>query len=187
MAAGAAAVDPGLVDALNETLGRCRELFLNQRELWCVRERSDWIAASVRPLHSATPPTKDEMSALAALAFGGWCWREVEQGDRSCLQGTIATAYTEAQADPAVPDRMVPAWAAWRFLQAGGDPADGSPGPTVQARTAFLRAACERFHEIYAAPIKAPENIATDPFYRGVVLNDVERLALNRLPVIEVS
>lgn len=185
MVARATAVDPGLVDAVNETLGRCRELFLNRRELWCVRERSDWVAATIRPLHSTTPPSKSEMSALAALAFGGWCWREAEQGDRSCLEGTIAAAYAEAQADPAVPDEMAPAWAAWRFLEAGGDPACGSPGPS-RRRAAFLGAARERFHQTYAAPIEAPEHTASDPFYRGVVLNDIERLALNRPPVMEV-
>ena len=187
MATRAAAVDLGLVDALNKTLGRCRELFLDRRELWCVRERSDWVAATIGPLHSTTPPSKDETSALAALAFGGWCWREAERGDRSRLQEMIAAAYAEAQADPAVPDRVVPPWAAWLFLETGGDPADGSPGPTPQARAAFLKAACERFRETYAARMKTPANIGSDPFYRGVVLNDVERLALKRPPVIEAS
>jgi hypothetical protein len=183
----ATATDPALIAVLNETLGRCRELFLNRKELWRTRERSDWLASLVGPLHSTSPPSTDEMSAMAALAFGGWCWREAERGDRSCLRDAIAAAYAKAEADPRVSDPLVTPWAAFYFLDRGGQLAEGSPGPTSEARAAFLQAAGERFHETYGTPVKMAAETASEAFHRGIALNDVERLALGRPPVLERS
>jgi hypothetical protein len=125
------------------------------------------------------------MSALAGLAFGGWCWREAEGGDRSCLRHAVAAGYAEAEADPRVPDQLVAPWGAWYFLQHGGRLAEGSPGATKADRAAFLKAASERFHETYGGPIHLAADTGRDAFYRGIALNDVERLALNRPSVFK--
>jgi hypothetical protein len=180
----ASTLDPERTRLLNETLARCRVVVLERRELWCTRERSDWVGACIRPLHS-TSPSREERSALRALAFGGWWWREAEQGDRARVRSAIAAAYLEAQADPEVPDQIVPAWAAWRFLDRGGDCSEGSPGATHASRVGFLGAACRRFHETYGDPARLSQSSGDEAFYRGVALNDVERLALQRPPFLD--
>jgi hypothetical protein len=141
----------------------------------------------MKPLAELSPRARQEVSALAALSFGGWCWREAERGDRSRLREAVAAGYAEAEADPRVPDPLVVPWGAWCFLKRGGELAEGSPGPTPERRAAFLHSAAERFFETCGAPVKMAAETARDAFYRGIALNDVERLALNRPPVFEDS
>ena len=179
--------DPASIPVLNETLARCRELFLDRKEFWRTRERSDWVGSLIRPLHTTSPPATEELSAMAAIAFGGWCWREAEHGDRSRLRDAVAAAYAEAEADPRVRDPFVAPWAAFYFLDRGGQVAEGSPGATSKARAAFLQAAGERFHETYGAPVEMTVETGREVFHRGIGLNDVERLALGRPPVLEAS
>jgi len=176
----AAPRDAAVRDELNETLARCREIFLESGQLWRTRERSDWVSAQITPLYSALPPQGEEMRAFAALAFGGWCWREAEDGDTSVVEAAVQASYAAALADPSVSDEIAPAWASWKFLVAGGEPGAASPGATRRARVTFLEAAATKFQATYGLPASVRADRGREAFRRGVVLNDVERLALHR-------
>jgi hypothetical protein len=163
-----------VVHDLNATLARCRELFLAGS--WRTRERIDQVSALLNPLYAVTPPDPAEMKALASLACGGWCWREVECGDRSAVHGALLGAYTRTIEDAEVPRSIVEAVTAWRYLEDGGVPGVGSPGRDEADRIAFLGAAAQRFFETYGAPAGVARESGLAAFFRGVALNDVERL-----------
>jgi hypothetical protein len=169
--------DPAKVKLLNETLARCGILFMEQREFVRTRERVRWIGAGVRPLMTE-PPTLDEMSALGTVSFMRWCWRGAERGDPDRLRGPVRSAYAAAIADESADSTITPALAAWRFLEDGGQPGLASPGKSDRERKRFLDTAFAKVHETYAVPATVPRDRSRMAFDRGVVLHDVERIAL---------
>jgi hypothetical protein len=168
---------PATVKLLNETLARCRILFIERREVVRTRERVRWIGAAIRPLMKE-PPTMAEMSALGAVSFMGWCWRGAERGDPDRLRAPVRSAYAAATADESVPTAITPVWAAWKFLEDGGQPGLASPGKSDRERTEFLDTAFAKVHETYAVPAAISLDRSRIAFDRGVVLHDVERIAL---------
>jgi hypothetical protein len=169
--------DPAKVKLLNETLGRCRILFIERQEVVRTRERVRWIGAGIRPLLTE-PPTKDEISALLAVSFMGWCWRGAERGDPERLRVPVSLAYAAATADESADSRITPVLAAWRFLEDGGQPGLASPGKSDRECTEFLDTAFAKVHETYAVPAEVSQDRSRTAFDRGVVLHDVERIAL---------
>ena len=161
---------------LNETLERCRVLFLERTELVRTRQRTGWISVALNPLYSTRPPSTAEMRSLAALAFAGWCWRAAENGEPARLAAAIRRAHAVVQADPSVPQGYELAWTAQRFLADGGEPGLASPGDTDRARTDFLDAAFIKMHETYGAPAEIDEERSRAAFNHGVALRDVERI-----------
>jgi hypothetical protein len=172
--------DARVVAQLNETHGRCRVLFMEQRERWTTRERIDSISAGLNPLYSTRPPAAQERRALSMLALAGWCWREAERGDPAPIRRQILASYKAAVAEPGVEGPLVPAWAGWKFLADGGQPGLASPGDSKRVRLAFLDAAFAKIHNEWGAPAGIPQDKARSAFHHGVVLSDVERLALGR-------
>jgi hypothetical protein len=169
--------DPAKIKLLNETLGRCRILFIERREVVRTRERVRWIGAGIRPLLTE-PPAQDEISALLAVSFMGWCWRGAERGDPERLRAPVRSAYAAATADESADSRITPVLAAWRFLEDGGQPGLASPGKSDRERKKFLDTAFVKVHETYAVPAAVPRGRSRMAFDRGVVLHDVERIAL---------
>jgi hypothetical protein len=176
--------DAAMVLLLNETLARCRVLFIEQREVVRTRERVRWIGAAIRPLFVTEPPTTDEMSALGAVSFMGWCWRAAERGHPDRLRAPVRSAYAAALADKSVPSDIAPVWAAWKFLEDGGQPGLASPGRSDRERTEFLDTAFAKVHETYAVPAAIALGPSRAAFDRGVVLHDVERIALGLEPLL---
>lgn len=185
------AEDPAVVRALNETLERCRILMMERHKLVRTRERMRWVAAALNPLYRTPPPKDDEpdaltaprppveeMSALAALCLIGWCWRAAECGDPERLRPGIEAAYDAAKLDTSVPSSIAPAWAAWKFLEDGGRPGLASPGATDQHRLEWFDAAFAKMHETYGAPAGIRLENSRAAFEHGVVIHDVERVAL---------
>ncbi len=167
------------VRMLNETLSRCRVLFLEEWATVRTRERTNWIGAGIRPLHVTSPPAREEMSALLALSFVGWCWRAAERGKPERLRAALLRARAAVENDASVPKGLVPAWTAWRFLNDGGQPGLGSPGTTKRSRVAFLDAAFDKIHETYGMPAGIDPDRSRAAFNHGVALNDVERLIVS--------
>lgn len=176
--------DPEAVMLLNETLARCRILMMERREIIRTRERVRWIGAAIRPLHVTEPPTAEEMSALLAVSFMGWCWRGAERGDPSRLRAPIRSAYAAVIADKSLPSDIAPVLAAWKFLEDGGQPGLASPGKSDRERTEFLDTAFVKVHEAYAVPAAVTLGPSRIAFDRGVVLHDVERIALGLEPLL---
>jgi hypothetical protein len=176
--------DARMVSELNETHARCRLLFMEQRDRWVTRDRVDSISAGLNPLYSEHPPSDNERRALAWLGFAGWCWREAEHGDPAAVRDDVLGAYRAAVIEPKIEGPLVPAWASWKFLADGGRPGLASPGSTSDRRLAFLDAAFEKMNEAWGAPVGIDRKKARSAFNHGVVLNDVERLALNHAPLV---
>ena len=177
--------DATTVLLLNETLGRCRVIFLERREFVCTRERVRWIGAGITPLFVTKPPSSDEMSALLAVSFMGWCWRGAEHGDPDRLRAPVRSAYAAAIADESAASGIAPAWAAWKFLDEGGQPGLASPGRSDRERTEFLDTAFVKVHETYGVPAGILLGASRAAFDRGVALHDVERIALGLEPLID--
>jgi hypothetical protein len=177
--------DSDSVRELNETLARCRVLLLERRDLVRTRERSDWLSALTSKLVSSVPPPEEELSGMAALAFVGWCWRSAERGDHGKVRDAVLSAYAFAAADSSVPAGYAPAWAVWKFLDDGGRPGLASPGRSKRSRLAFLDAAFAKMHTTYGEPAGIAAETARETFERGVVLSDVERLALGRPALLD--
>jgi hypothetical protein len=167
--------DPEYTRALNQTLARCRKLFVERTDLR-ARERGRWLNVGINPLYATRPPTKAEKSALASLAFVGWCWRAAERGEPERLRASIVEAHAAAQADSSVPEGYVPAWAAWRFLADGGQLGLASPGASDRAKILFLDAAFMKMYEWYGQSAGIGPERARAAFNHGVALCDVERI-----------
>jgi hypothetical protein len=170
--------DPAAVHALNEVLERCRVLFMERRSVFVTRERIRWIGAAVRPLHESSPPAEKETHTLVVLCSVGWCWRAAERGETERLRPAIEVAYEAAKADASVAVEIAPAWAAWRFLEDGGQPSLASPGKSERRRREWLDAAFEKMHEMYGDPAGISVGNARSAFERGVVLHDIEQVVL---------
>ena len=159
---------------LADTTARWFVLFTDAKSPFRTDTRRKLLGGAPVTLGYAPDDGGPEALALWRLAWGGWCWREVERGEPQRLrEATLDAVHRATLAGKVEPDLT---FFAARFLATSGiELGLASPGPDDELRTRFLAAAFARLDRGLR-----PDSIASEQqrfaFLYGVALRDVERV-----------